>query len=492
VAEIIYTNCSSCHRDAGIAPFPLIDYDEDVLPNVNAILDAVGTGYMPPWTADTTYQDYAKERTLSYDEIQTIVEWVGNGSPQGDPAETPPPPVYFDEGFITAAPDLEIQIPTYVSNASAQFDDYVCISVPTELLEDKQIRAFEVIPGNTEIVHHALIYIDEEGTYESDYSGFCGGPTIGLIGGYTPGTFPTVFPSDGADFNLGVTLPAESNIVFAMHFPNGSAGMIDSTKVRFFFYDEGVNIREVGNTPVLSDWNFTIPANTVTEVTDEFDFIPVDVSLLSVFPHMHLIGEYIESYATTPSNDTIPLVRIPHWDFEWQEFYFFENMQRIPAGSTLHGKAVYENLPGNPHNPNDPPIDISAGLNTSDEMFLIYFAFLPYQEGDELIDLDALTQLPTGLYEWDNGTEISLSTSPNPFTEEVQFNLSLENRSKVSLRVYDQQGKLIDEVAAGITLDAGKQSLTWRPNNTVAPGLYYSSARVDGALGAGKILYEAR
>ncbi len=82
IADIVYTNCSACHRDAGIAPFPLIDFDEDIAPNVNGILDAVGTGFMPPWIADTTYQHYIKERVLSSEEIQLIADWVANGAPQ--------------------------------------------------------------------------------------------------------------------------------------------------------------------------------------------------------------------------------------------------------------------------------------------------------------------------------------------------------------------------------------------------------------------------
>ncbi|NND95532.1 MAG: T9SS type A sorting domain-containing protein [Flavobacteriales bacterium] len=489
IAEIVYANCTACHRDAGIAPFPLIDFEADIAPNVNAILDAVGTGYMPPWIADTTYQDYIKERVLTSEEIQLIADWVANGSPQGNPAVAPPPPIYQDQGFITATPDLEIQIPDYVSNASQWFDDYVCFSVPTGLTSAKKLKAWEVIPGNTEIVHHALIYIDEDATYPTNTSGLCGGPTEGLIGGYTPGGVPTIYPSNGDDINLGVTVPAGSNIVFAMHYPNGSAGMLDSTKLRMFFYDDAVNIREVSSDPIIQNWDFTIEAFATEEVNAQFSFIPVDISLVSVFPHMHLLGDYIESHAISPSQDTIPLVRIPHWDFEWQEFYFFKNMVKIPAWSTIYGTGIYENTPGNPHNPNDPPIDVSAGLNTTDEMFLIYFSYLPYESGDELIDLEELSQLPTGLFEVDIEDYPGIEIYPNPVIEELYLNLDLDRDSKVSIYLYDMRGMLVDIIMDSRSLGAGPHRLAWRPGEDISPGTYFYSVNVNGNFGNGKILY---
>jgi hypothetical protein len=487
VAEVLYENCTACHNANGIAPFPLIEYSEAQI-NANSILDAVGTGYMPPWPADTTYQDYAHERVLSAEEIQTIVDWVTSGSAEGDPTLAPPPPVYDNLGFITAPADLELFMEPHVSAATSVYDDYSCFTIPTGLLQDKKIKAFEVIPGNPEIVHHCLVYIDEDGTSQTNTSGFCGGPTEGLIGGYTPGANPTVFPSDGQDFNLGVVLPAGSNLVFAMHYPAGSQGQEDQTRIRLYFYDDATQIREVNTSPIIENWDFTIEANTTEEVTAEFNFVPADVSILSVFPHMHLIGDYIESYAVSPAQDTIPLVRVNHWDFEWQEFYFFKHMQKIPQWSTIYGKAVYNNMPGNPHNPNNPPIDVSAGLNTTDEMFLIYYHFLAYQEGDELIDLEELTQLPTSVAEFGSDEFTGLTVSPNPVETVTTFSYLLKRESTVSLYIYNNAGQLIEKLIDKKDTAAGHNTTDWQPENTLSAGVYYYSMRVDGKATAGKLL----
>ena len=48
---------------------------------------------MPPYHADATIgiQDYKNDIRLSKEEINTIVQWVDSGTPEGDPADLPPP-----------------------------------------------------------------------------------------------------------------------------------------------------------------------------------------------------------------------------------------------------------------------------------------------------------------------------------------------------------------------------------------------------------------
>jgi len=485
-AELIFENCSVCHNSNGIAPFSLMTYDE-VTSNIQGISDAIESGYMPPWTADDEYSNLAHSRSLTDAEKVNLLSWLEDGAPSGELAQAPPAPVFANEGFIQVEPDLEVEMEPYTSSASAFQDDYVCISIPTGLTEDKVIRGFEVIPGNPAILHHCLVYIDEEGTYSSDFSGFCGGPNNdeGLIGGFAPGAFPTVFPSDGEDFNMGITLPAGSNIVLALHYPHGSAGEVDQSKVKFYFYEEDVEIREVQTHPLLENWNFSIAPNTQEEVMADFSIGNQDISIFSVFPHMHLVGEYIQSYAVSPNSDIIPLIRIPHWDFEWQEFYFFDHLQRIPAGSTLYANGTYNNTADNPHNPNDPPATITAGLNTSDEMFLVYFHFMEYMDGDEDLDLEELTVLSTA--EIVGSEESVIAVYPNPAENEVNFDLSIVNQSLVSLYIYDGNGRVIEKVLNKAVLTSDVPSVIWNTAD-VPSGTYYYSLLLDGKPQSGAVV----
>ena len=136
----------------------------------------------------------------------------------------------------------------------------------------------------------------------------------------------------------------------------------------------------------MSNWQLAFPPNELTTISESWQ-IPVDVSLLQVFPHSHLLGKSWEIYATTPLNETIPIIRINQWDFDWQGFYSFEYMLHIPSGSIITATCVYDNTTDNPDNPNDPPEWIFAGEGTEDEMFFVPFRYVIYEDGDENIYL---------------------------------------------------------------------------------------------------------
>ncbi len=485
-AEMIFENCSVCHNPNGIGPFDLLTYD-DVSNFSGAITEAVEEDYMPPWTADDEYSSFAHSRALELTEKMALLSWLADDMPVGNLADAPPAPVFENEGFIQEEANLEVEMAPHTSNATATQDDYICVSIPTGLTEDKVIRGFEVVPGNSSILHHCLVYIDETGNSQSDFSGFCGGPNNdqGLIGGYAPGTFPTVFPSNGDDINMGITLPAGSNIILALHYPHGSSGEVDQTKVKFYFYDEDVEVREFSTFPLIQNWNFNIEANTQEEVMASFGPTQQDYSIFSVFPHMHLVGEYIQAFAVSEDNVTIPLVKIPHWDFEWQEFYFFENLQHIPAGSMLYSNGTFNNTSSNPHNPNDPPQDIQPGLNTTDEMFLVYFHFVEYEKGDEDLDIENMVSLST--QELMVNTASSVNVYPNPASDEVMIDLGLLNSSKVSLYIYDHAGQLVEKVIDKQNLNQSEGRVIWNAE-TVSSGRYYYSALIDGQPASGAIV----
>ncbi len=489
VAQLIFDNCASCHHPNGIAPFSLMTYQE-VAANSAQIYDAIAQDRMPPWPPNEEYKSFSHSRDLPDADKTVILDWLTDGMPEGDPANTPAPPV-FNTNAILGTGDLELQAPTYTSKATS-FDDYVCFSIPSGLTQGRTIKAMEVIPGNAPIVHHALIYIDETGNYATDtVGGDCAGPTTAkLVGGYTPGATPLVFPN-GPGLKLGMELPANSNIVLAMHYPAGSNGMKDSTRVIFHFYDEPVSgVREISADPILQNWSFTLPPEQVTEVSASYSNIPIDMSILSIFPHMHLLGDHIRSYGLDTNNDTIRMIDIPHWDFEWQDFYMFKNMVRIPANSTLHADGAFNNTASNDHNPNNPAITINPGLNTTDEMFLVYFHYMVYQPGDENYNIEDLTSLSvTSFIEEDPSGLINVF--PNPVSEQLSVEVSGKSGENiVSAAIYDLQGRLIKTLAQGKTF-SNKTTLMWDSNDGLiktSSGIYFLSVRLNGELMEQKIV----
>src|SRR5204862_2084717 len=102
-----------------------------------------------------------------------------------------------------------------------------------------------------------------------------------------------------------------------------------SAPLRDVFIFPPLNHDNLDNGPLL------IPANTTRTFTAHYP-VPVNVSLLAVGPHMHLIGRRIESFAVTPAHDTLPFVNIPSWNFHWQGLYEFPKLLKVPVGSTLY------------------------------------------------------------------------------------------------------------------------------------------------------------
>jgi len=378
IAPIIYNKCLQCHHTNGIAPLSLENYI-DAASNSGMIQHVTSTGEMPPWPPDTLYRNFSYENVLTFDEITKITDWIVAGVPIGDTALLPPKPIFSNNSILGGVPDLELQMPNYISNATSTADDYICFSIPTGLIQNKKVRAIEVIPGNMNIVHHVLVSIDPFPNSTIVTTPNCMAPPGDLIYGYAPGSLPITYPN-GISGDFGVTLPAGSSISLGMHYPEGSFGELDSTKVRFYFYPDNTNIREIETDFLITNWSFVLPPHQITAVDDSFGPLSQDFSLMSIFPHMHLLGKDLECYAITPMNDTINLIRINQWDFEWQGFYFFEKFIKIPAGSIIYAKGNYDNTVSL-SNPN--PTLVYPGDNTTDEMFVFGFQFLPYQEGDE-------------------------------------------------------------------------------------------------------------
>lgn len=491
VADIFYAKCAKCHHAGGISSTPLTTFSE-VSPLASVIETYVTNDEMPPWPPNNTYQQYSHDRALNSSEKSTILSWISGGALEGNSANTPPVPA-FQTGALLGSGDLEVQIPVYMSKALSGSDDYVCFSIPSGLAADRKIKSIEVIPGNLAIVHHALIFVDPDGVEVTDTIGSnCSSPSNAgtyLIAGYTPGASPTTFPAV-SPLKLGMTLPAGSNIYFNMHYPAGSYGEYDSTKVIFHFYPENeTGIREVYAGAVLENWNFSLPPNQVTTVNDTYGPTTLDLSLLSVFPHQHLLGKTIKAFGITPNQDTLPFIDIPQWDFHWQDFYFYKQIIYAPAGTLVKGTGTYDNTTGNPDNPNTPPITVYPGLNTTDEMFLVYMHYMYHLPGDENYDLEAL--MSAGLEEIPEINSI-ISVAPNPFSDETMISFPSIKGDKMSVYIYDVQGNVVTKLFTNFEVSTDNTQINWDGTNSagvpVHKGVYFVSINLNGQMHVQRII----
>lgn len=396
ISCIVFTHCTPCHHDGGAAHFGLTDYQEAHWWR-NEMLSAVQSRYMPPWPPDPAYRSFAHERVLTQEEIDLIAAWVVGGAPEGDPQFALPLPTY-DDGWEIDDPDLSLIMDDFMIPSSAN-DLYRCFVMPTGLSLEKYITGLEVVPGNTSMVHHVLVYQDNTGQAAQldaqdptpGYTSFggIGVPSAKLIGAWVPGQRAFSTPQ-----GMGIRLLANSDVVIQVHYPaTSSSTQVDSTRVNMRFSSQpGLRNLSIDPilyhaAPVLLNGPLVIPANQVRTFDQRYT-APFPVTITSIAPHAHLICVSMKSFAVLPNGDTIPLIDIPDWDFAWQGSYHFRRPVHLPAGTQVHGMATYDNTANNPRNPNNPPQLVTLGEATTDEMMLFYFSYTTGTWADTLIVVD--------------------------------------------------------------------------------------------------------
>lgn len=418
IAPIIYKNCSSCHRPGEAGPFSLLTY-QDAKSRSALMKFVTKTRFMPPWPADASYTHFVDEKVLTQDEIDLIARWVDEECAVGDSSEIPAIPI-FPQGSQIGTPDLVIKFRDVYKIKGNNQDQFLLMRIPYEIPEDKFISVIEVIPDNRKLLHHInaqllsyefekkkdvfpgrvfvnldsfpdkLIAYKELGLANDDGLTF---PMLTQsVTNYLPGVTPPLYPDGIGGFKM-----TRKGALFLKDIHYGPS-RVDTTDETFFnvFFAKQPSKRPTqefqmgtfGISPTVPE--LIIPPNEIKTFTSSYQ-VPFDISILTINPHMHLLGKTFWAYAVSLKGDTIPLIKINKWDFRWQYFYTFKKMVKIPKGATIHTVGVFDNTRENPNNPFSPPQLVSereGSMRTSDEMFQFIVTYLPYMNGDENISLD--------------------------------------------------------------------------------------------------------
>jgi hypothetical protein len=415
VAPIIFENCSSCHHKKGPAPFAMEKY-HDVAKRAKMVAHVTQSGYMPPWPADTKYRHFIGEKTLTEQEKTILQEWYLQGALPGDTSG------FVNYKYVSklrsnlGKPDLVVRMvkPFFIPGDNK--DRFMVAKFPFTIPADTNIRLIEFVPDNKQLVHHVnahlLTYKERKDSHladvlfvnSEDHSDSSAFYELNIpyetgefpylnpsITNYLPGVEPFIFPE-----GIGGARLTKQSAILVKDFHYGPSPKDDWDNSYFNIYFDTKKpkrplqeliIGTQGKSPVKPP--LVIPANKVKKFTSEYK-INQDLSVLTLNPHMHLIGKEFKAFAVLPVGDTIPLIKINDWNFRWQYFYTVPKMLFLPKGTLIKVEALFDNTPNNMDNPFNPPQIImgrNGSMKTTDEMLQLIITYLPYQKGDEFIKL---------------------------------------------------------------------------------------------------------
>lgn len=371
VRPILDKSCARCHTEGGVA-FSMDDA-ATAQGMAAAMRTAVESGRMPPPAPDPQCRDYdASERFVLTDaEKATIGAWADAEAPLGDVADAPGA---RDESLTSLAPyDVELWAgqPYTPSFASTDGNDYRCFLLDVGNADTTWIRGMQALVDNTRIVHHVVLF-DPDGTDDlwsagDPHDGFaCSGLGQGnwaTIGAWGPGANPTVLPE-----GMGIRLEPSAQVVLQMHYFDSFEGAdreADQSGYGLLLTDsvthEAVNL-------AAGPTSFTLEAGDGEAVAREFYNWGGDAQVLSVWPHMHLLGSGFEESVTHADGTETCLLRMNAWDFHNQVTANFLEPVTIASGDRIKIRCDFDNSAENPYQYFDPPRDIVFGEGTTDEM----------------------------------------------------------------------------------------------------------------------------
>jgi hypothetical protein len=377
IAPIFQEKCEACHRTNSIAPMSLVSYEES-RPWARSIKTRVTARQMPPWHIDKAVgiQQFTNDRSLSDDQIETIVRWVDQGSPKGDAKDMPAPKQWPDDQswnfakmFGQTEPDLIVKSTPWTQKAG-QNDAWWKPTVDSGLTEDRWVRAIEIRPGSVKgrkITHHAIARLQQEETdslaqnLDPD-----GRPIAGTFMEWAVGKQGEIMRPGS-----GKLMKAGAKIVWDIHYSNGGEDITDNAELGVYFYPKGQEPKFRQVLHLMGGTNaggIDIPPNQV-KMTQGFFVLRQNGRIESYQPHMHLRGKAMSMEAILPTGQTQVLSHVADFNFNWHNMYQFaeDAAPLLPKGTIVKVTAWHDNTAANKHNP-DPNVWVGYGDRTVDEM----------------------------------------------------------------------------------------------------------------------------
>lgn len=358
IAPMLIDNCVTCHRQGGIGPWQMTGYD--MIKGFSPMIrEVVRTERMPPWHADPHYSAFSNDRSLSKEEVKTLVHWIEAGSPRGSGGDPLAELKKAWPEWAMGEPDLIVDIPAFEVPPTGVIP-YQTPSALNALDHDVWVRAVDFQPGDRTVLHHIIATMGTEASIRDG----------GSLGGYVPGAGPMVLPQD-----TGILLKKDSKFFFQMHYTVSGKPAQDSSRMGLYFMKAAPKYQF--RSAVMAKPSLKIPANTKAHTESASRTFDKDVVVYSLLPHSHFRGKASNFVATYPDGREEVLLSVPNYDFNWQTTYELKEPKMLPAGTKVTHSTTWDNSSQNKANP-DPTRVVPWGQQTWDEMLygVVRFRYL--------------------------------------------------------------------------------------------------------------------
>jgi Copper type II ascorbate-dependent monooxygenase, C-terminal domain len=395
VQPILYTHCSSCHTEGGIAPFALDD-PSAVTAMAGLIAKEVAARTMPPWPPGGETPALLHSRALAAEQIEAITAWAAAGAPLGDASKPGPQiePADLDIGATELTFDLGVD---YAPDPSLD-DDYRCFLADLGMSATRMATGIKVTPGNRATVHHVIIglvpasdraALEELDARSPERAGWpCVGgllpdgvdaDQIGSLGNWVPGVSSVAYPAGTAEvipagalavvqmhYNLlGGSAPDRTRVDVALAAPEASATLVPLSGISLVKRNLQIGVDQADavhtQSATLQQWR---------ALRGQPPFPAGKGYALGVGGHMHMIGKRIVISRANAAGSTT-LLDIPAWSFHWQGQYQFATPIEVANGDTLTIRCEHDNSNQNRLMLGLPPsMPVTWGEGSLDEMCL--------------------------------------------------------------------------------------------------------------------------
>jgi len=404
IAPMLKEKCAGCHRPGGIGPWAMTDHR--IIQGFSPMIkEVILTKRMPPWHADPEIGNFKHDMSLSIEEAQTLVHWIGAGAQRGSGDDPLNEVTAVDSDWQLGTPDLIVDLPAFEVPATGTLD-YQFFEVANPLDRDVWVRAVEIAPGDRQVVHHAIATF---GPSSSSSKRVDSGEALfqSQLMTFVPGNETYVYPE-----NTGLKIPAGSSFYTQMHYTTYGRETVDQSRIALYFTDD--EPEHILQHHSILNLSLRIPAGEAEHREGAYYQFQRDAVIYSLFPHAHYRGRNLEFTLRYPDGREELVLSVPNYDFNWQRYFQFEEPINVPAGTMVIHHATYDNSTANPSNPN-PEVNVRFGEQTWEEMLYggISYRFAERGENDSQIDpADAMTSVAMGFMDSNMDAMISLDEMP--------------------------------------------------------------------------------